>query len=214
MKNKNRFWIFFFVLIIFSNLIFFICEFNNDQNHNQKSEIEDTTEIIKNEQKHKITVVSCYFLLNKSKFNSKKYEKWLKNFFLSVTSPLALFTDGKSLSQELIEIRSARPYPTIFYTFDSHWNILNEIEKKRAKNYTFNYKYKQNNLDPEKRIHNADLYLLWNIKSYITNKIAQENPFNSSFFIYSDSGAWRDRVLYDWPNESFAIKIGQQLNDR
>jgi hypothetical protein len=208
MSNKKRLWFFFVFLMVLSSFIYF----PNDPNDNKNEEYFDIVET--NYQNFPITVVSCYFLLNKSKFNGEKYEKWLKNFFLSVSSPLVLFTDGKSLSQELLNLLSSKSYPTLFYYVDSHWDILSEIEKKRAKNYTFNYKYIQNNLDPEKSIHNADLYLLWNIKSYITNKIAQENPFNSTFFIYTDSGAWRDKPLYGWPDKSFAIKIGKQLNER
>lgn len=164
---------------------------------------------------HAVTVVSAYFLLQKSKFNGKKYENWIRTFFESVSVPLVLFTDGKSLSQELIRLRSSRTNPTIFYKYDSHWQILEEIGNKRGKNYSFNYKQNQNKLDPESSIHNQDLYLLWNVKSYITNKVAQENPFKSTLFIYTDSGAWRtSEPFYDWPNVSFVTKLGQQLEDR
>ena len=103
---------------------------------------------------------------------------------------------------------------TKLYIYSSHWAILKEIEQKRNKNYTLNYRYVQNKLDPEKRFHSSDLYVLWNIKSYITNKIAQENPFNSTMFIYTDSGAWRNEPLLNWPNE-FKIKdISKLIKDR
>ncbi len=56
----------------------------------------------------------------------------------------------------------------------------------------------------------TNIYSVWNTKSYIVNKIAEVNPFGSSVFIYSDSGAWRDRPLYNWPNSTLVRHI---IND-
>jgi hypothetical protein len=73
----------------------------------------------------------------------------------------------------------------------------------------------QNELDVEKRRHNSNLYAVWNLKSFICHKIAQENPFNSSFFIYTDAGAFRDIVLPGWPDQSFITNsIQKVLGDR
>ena len=137
---------------------------------------------------HEVTVVSTYFYINKSKHSHQEYKKWIENFLLSVSSPLIIFTDNKSLDKELLELRKALPV-TIYYV-NSHWDILNDIENKRNKKYIDSYKYIQNSLDPEKNIHSPDLYLIWNTKSYLMNLIAQENPHNSKIFIYTDSGAW------------------------
>jgi hypothetical protein len=161
--------------------------------------------------KYQTTVVSSYFKLNKSKHSNLNYKNWIQNFFLSVSAPLILFTDENSIDQDLLNLR--KHLPTRLYIYSSHWEILNEIELKRQKNYTSNYKNEQNKIDPEKQIHNADLYVLWNIKSYITNKIAQENPFNSDVFMYTDSGAWRDKPLLNWPNESFIKNVTNIIKD-
>jgi hypothetical protein len=125
---------------------------------------------------------------------------------------LILFTDNQSISKQLLNLR--KNLPTKLYIYSSHWEILKEIEQKRNKNYTLNYKYVQNKLDPEQPFHTSDLYVLWNIKSYITNKIARENPFNSTMFVYTDSGAWRDKPLLKWPNELFIKNISNLIQDK
>ena len=158
------------------------------------------------------TVISTYFKINRSKHRDSYYQKWIKNFLLSVKSPLILFTDNQSISKQLLDLR--KNFTTKLYIYPSHWAILREIEQKRNKNYTLNYKYVQNKLDPEQPFHTSDLYVLWNIKSYITNKIAQENPFNSSMFIYTDSGAWRNDLLQDWPNELFIKNLSNLIKNR
>jgi hypothetical protein len=158
------------------------------------------------------TVISTYFKINRSKHRDSYYQKWIQNFLLSVKSPLIIFTDNKSISKQLLNLR--KNLTTKLYIYSSHWAILKEIEQKRNKNYTLNYKYVQNKLDPEKRFHSSDLYVLWNIKSYITNKIAQENPFNSTMFIYTDSGAWRNEPLLNWPNEFKIKNLSKLIKDR
>jgi hypothetical protein len=158
------------------------------------------------------TVISHYFKINRGKHSDIEFQNWIRNFLMSVKSPLILFTDNKSISKDLLDLR--KNLTTKLYIYSSHWEILKEIEQKRKKNYTLNYKHIQNTLDPEKEIHNPDLYLLWNIKSYITNKIAQENPFDSKIFIYTDSGAWRHDSLIDWPNELFIKKVSNIIQDK
>lgn len=160
-------------------------------------------------QSNAATIVSCYFYSKNSKHQRYKYNKWLKNFFQSVSSPLVLFTDYKSIDHNLLKKRQNKI--TQLYIYNSKWDILKEIEFKRNKSYTFNYKFIQNNLDPEKHIHNPDLYLIWNIKSYITNKIAQRNPFKSSMFIYTDCGAWRKKPILNWPNVSFIRHLSNDI---
>jgi hypothetical protein len=196
--------IFIFVLLIFIIDILYI-------QYKSKKRVE--FEILLNKiYSNQTTVISTYFKINKSKHNDLEYQKWIKNFLLSVKSPLVIFTDNQSISKQLLNLR--KNLPTKLYIYSSHWAILKEIEQKRNKNYTLNYKYVQNKLDPEQPFHSSDLYVLWNIKSYITNKIAQENPFNSTMFIYTDSGAWRDRPLLKWPNELFIKNVSNLIQNK
>jgi hypothetical protein len=73
-----------------------------------------------------------------------------------------------------------------------------------------NYKNLQHSLDKEKSIHNPDLYAIWNLKSFI----AKINPYNSTFFIYTDAGAWRIKKFKSWPNINFVVEIRKILNDK
>ena len=198
------------IIIFIFVLLIFIIDFLYIQ-YKSKKQVE--YEILLNKIYSKqTTVISTYFKINKSKHNDLKYQKWIRNFLLSVKSPLILFTDNQSISKQLLNLR--KNLPTKLYIYSSHWEILKEIEQKRNKNYTLNYKYVQNKLDPEQPFHTSDLYVLWNIKSYITNKIAQENPFNSTIFIYTDSGAWRNEPLLNWPNEFKIKNISKLIKDR
>ena len=91
---------------------------------------------------------------------------------------------------------------------------MTEFEKKRKKNYTNEYKEKQPLLDREKNLHSAELYAVWNLKTYILSQVAKVNPFKSEFFIYTDSGAWRGSQFNNWPDESFIPKVRDKIQDR
>jgi len=190
-----------FLFLFLLTLIYFIYFKLNKFNKLKHIKHIKHTNIFPQIKKYQTTVVSSYFKLNYSKHDYLQYKEWIGNFFSSVSAPLILFTDENSVDKELLSLR--QHLPTKLYIYSSHWEILKEIELKRIKNYVFNYKNIQNKIDPEKRIHNADLYVLWNMKSYITNKVARDNPFNSDVFIYTDSGAWREKTFYNWPNELF-----------
>ena len=211
--NIKHFILFIIFLILIFVFKFKLCKITkiNEQVYSSKnSESSFKIKIYgKDINSNDVTTISSYFLLKKSKHNEKKYNKWIENFFLSVSSPLVLFTDNKSIDYNLLKLRQNQT--TLLYIYESHWDILKEIELKRNKKYTFKYLNEQHKLDPEKNIHNPNLYLIWNMKSYITNKIAQSNPFKSSVFIYTDSGAWRDKPLLNWPNITFTKQISNDI---
>ena len=91
---------------------------------------------------------------------------------------------------------------------------MSKLEIERNKNYTFHYKFNQHALDPEKHIHNPNLYAIWNLKFYLLNISATLNFYNSSFFIYTDSGSWRDGVFSNWPDIEVVKKVHKKLGDR
>lgn len=163
-------------------------------------------------QQHNVTIITSYFILKKSKHRKREYKKWLKNLFQSVTAPLVIFTDKKSIDIELLKMREQ--YSTTLYLFDTHWNILKLIETKRNKSYLNDYKLKQKLLDPEKDQHIPDLYVIWNMKSFITSMAAKHNHYNSSVFMYSDAGAWRHGIIPEWPNQTFVLEIAQLIKNK
>jgi hypothetical protein len=106
-------------------------------------------------------------------------------------------------------------FTTKFYIVKDSWSILGAIEAERNKNYTHNYQTIQNSLDPEQYIHNQDLYSVWNSKPYILYRIAKLNPFNSTFFLFTDSGAFRERYFDNWPDTEFISQnLAPKLNNR
>jgi hypothetical protein len=156
------------------------------------------------------TIISIYFQLNKSKHSIDEYVTWNKNALSSIQSPIVLFTDQKS-KQELSKIRSEN---ITFIVYENVWELMKELEKKRDMKYIEKYLNDQWQKDPEKGIHNPNLYAVWNLKAYICSKVAEENPFKSSFFIYSDLGAWRRGIIENWPDNNFIRILSEKLNDR
>ena len=91
---------------------------------------------------------------------------------------------------------------------------MSEFERVRKKDYVKAYREHQWELDGEKSIHSPELYAVWNLKTYLLTKTAHRNPFKSEFFIYTDSGAWRDKQFSNWPDQSIVQKVANKLGDR
>lgn len=158
-----------------------------------------------------VTVVSMYFTLNKSKHSQNDYENWIKSFMVSVDSPKVIICDIKS--QKLLQ-RYHGTSKVVYYVYENIWHIMRLLEKYRGMKYIDNYFTKQQRLDRESRIHNPDLYAIWNLKSFILKFVSDDNPFGSSYFIYTDVGAWRQGIIDNWPDEDFIKKLMEVQKDR
>jgi len=53
------------------------------------------------------------------------------------------------------------------------------------------FETRQRDLDPEKYIHNAELYGIWTAKSWMIERAAIEDLFQSEYFFWVDAGSWR-----------------------
>ena len=158
------------------------------------------------------TVIALYIELNKSKHSVDAYDNWMRNFAVSVGSPLAIVINRKAYLK-LAKLRVGGT--TKYYVVEDIWAILKQVEIERNKSYIQDYLKRQHDLDPEKGIHNPHLYAVWNLKAYCAYKISQENPFNSKFFIYTDTGAFRERFVANWPDTDFIENsLLAKLNDR
>jgi hypothetical protein len=146
------------------------------------------------------TVASIYIELNKSKHSTGEYDSWVGDMSKSVSAaPLALITDYKSY----LKISKMRMnYTTKYYIIHDIWTVLRELGSERNKSYLNNYLNYQNSVDPEAHIHVPELYAIWNLKIYFLEKISNENPFNSNFFIYTDAGAFRSGSFLHWPDQN------------
>ena len=137
------------------------------------------------------TIVSIFYQLRSSKHKNDEYEKWIRTFMQSVAAPLAMIVDSCSI-EALRKIRGNRT--TTFYVINDLWKVLSYFERERDESYVDNYLRKQHRMDPEKMYHNPHLYVIWNLKPFFMKKISILNPYNSSFFIYTDAGAWRENL--------------------
>jgi hypothetical protein len=181
---------------------------------NQCEIIELYSKTFNKQVKYQTTVVSVYFSFKKSKHSKGEYDIWNRNMLLSIDAPLAIFTDHKS-KDFIIEARSAnRSFTTILFIYNDIWHLMSELELKRNRPYRYNYIYHQKNKDPEGKIHNPELYAVWNLKAFMLAKIANLNKFKSEFFIYTDMGSWRSGVLPHWPDEQFIRLLVDLLSDR
>lgn len=102
----------------------------------------------------------------------------------------------------------------MIFVSKSIWNLMHDLEVERQKKYIDVYKKSQLPLDPEKNIHSPELYAVWNLKHFLVAKVTRLNPYNSNFFIYTDSGAWRQRVLANWPDQKFVRNLKRNLGNR
>jgi hypothetical protein len=160
------------------------------------------------------TIVSIYYQLEKSKHSHLGYDTWITNMLKSVeNAPLVMFTDRKS-ADFIIKRRKNKLQRTRIIIHETVFDVLKELGEKRGINYVENYLDVQNNLDPERIIHNPFLYAVWNLKSYFVQKVIEANPFQSKFFIYTDAGAWRSNVIPNWPDNQFIEKLDQNLTNR
>lgn len=143
-----------------------------------------------------ITIVSCFYLLENSKHENINYVFWLINFF-KIETPKIIYTDKKTFDKLFFKIK-----PITHLKF-----IICEIEDFKTHKLLVNQDWnKQHDKDPEKKIHNINLYKIWNEKTEFLNKSIKNNYFNSEYFFWCDAGIFRDENLQqkyrNWPNLS------------
>lgn len=102
----------------------------------------------------------------------------------------------------------------MIFVAKSIWSLMRDLEVERNKKYIDAYKLKQQALDPERSIHSPELYAIWNLKHFLVDKVTRLNPYNSNFFIYTDSGAWREHVFANWPDQKLVRNLKRKLGNR
>lgn len=139
-----------------------------------------------------VTIVTAYFPLQaRSKHTEEEYRVWYSRF-LRISSPVVIYTTNRTYPI-LKELRG--DLPVLFKVLEDVWQLpFGEFRE--------DYSGFQASIDPEKRIHFPELYAIWNSKTALVKQVADENPFLSDYFIWSDIGAFRDpRVsqIGPWP---------------
>jgi hypothetical protein len=148
-----------------------------------------------------ITIVSSYYKLKYSKHNSKDYLQWMKNFFM-IKTPKIIFTNLETYNIYFRNNSDVNRDDVFFYLLE--WNQF-----KSWKYIDFFKKHLI--LDPERKLHNVNLYLLWNEKSSFLEKSIKLNKYQSSYYVYCDIGCFRINSLMkyyiNWPNINVLNKL-------
>ena len=140
-----------------------------------------------------ITVVSCFYHIDKSKFDISKYVYWMINFFKIKTNKI-IFTDQKTFDYLFKQIK-----------VDNLEFVIYDIEDfKVSQDYNLEQWWKHYIMDPEQSYHSIELYKIWNEKSNFIKKAIELDKFNSSYFYYCDIGCFRDNKVMNkyinWPS--------------
>ena len=160
-----------------------------------------------------VTIVTMLIKIPKSKHSNEDYNKWSSKMIDSIGVPFVAYID-EYWSESFIKLCRERKLNGIVYIIKNIWQILNDLEMERNRNYIESYKTKQMKKDREKRIHSPELYAIWNLKAFIVNTTTNSNPYRSNFFIYTDCGAWRNKVFPNWPDVKLIANLIPKLNDR
>jgi hypothetical protein len=144
------------------------------------------------------TIVTCYFEIT-SKHTINKYTQWMDNMLSNIETPMVIYCDLKS-KEKITRFRNKYLNNTVIHTTDFDQFYTKKWETQ------FNQHW---NIDPEKDIHNPKLYMIWAEKSNFLKITAEENPFNSQYFMWCDIGCFRNRYglkdipldkIRNWPN--------------
>jgi hypothetical protein len=131
---------------------------------------------------NRCTIITCYYKFP-SKHRYESYDQWMSNFLTTVETPMVIYTDDQSI-QKITQLCEWRKNNTI---------IVNKplLSTFCAQQQYLDYWNKDWQRDPEKRIHNPNLYIIWNEKSNFVKEAIQQNYFKTDYFCWCDIGCFR-----------------------
>ena len=133
-----------------------------------------------------VSLVSCYYKLNKSKHSLQEYDSWIKNFLLNIQTNIIIFVgkNEKEYIKNIIGLNKKSKYLLIEKEIEDF-----EILKKYSNDF-WNWK---ESIDPNKTCgRGQDCYKIWNSKFNFLKEAISLNPFNSDKFIWNDIGNIRN----------------------
>ena len=138
-----------------------------------------------------VSLVSCYYKLNKSKHSLQEYDSWIKNFLLNIQTNIIIFVgkNEKEYIKNIIGLNKKSKY----LLFEKEIEDF-EIVKKNSNDFWNS----QESIDPDKTCgRGQDCYKIWNSKFNFLKEAISLNPFNSDKFIWNDIGNVRDlNIVY------------------
>ena len=128
------------------------------------------------------TVVTAFYPLKKSKHDLGKYRAWIQNF-CKIPCAMTIFTT-EIYALEIYQWRRELLNKTkvIVRPFDSFAMTCPAM---------MSFWQKQIELDPEKHIHNPELYAVWALKQEFVRICVAANTFQSKWFVWCDMGIQR-----------------------
>lgn len=135
------------------------------------------------------TVVTAFYPLNKSKHDIGKYRAWIQNF-CKIPCTMVIFTT-ETYALEIYQWRREFLNKTkvIVRPFDSFAMTCPPMMA---------FWEKQLIIDPEKHLHNPELYAIWALKQEFVRIAVSANTFQSKWFIWCDMGIQRYKALQDF----------------
>ncbi|CAF1348345.1 unnamed protein product [Adineta steineri] len=188
-------WFSFLNIVIGIGLVLFIDQPNLFQFSIRRSNY-TRYPLLKNNEQYSTTVVIAYFPLSKSKHSKAQYQSWLENLLGFCQSPIIIYTsiEYQPILQGLRRNNSLRTH------FIVEYNSPLEMPPIKRLVPIFEQQYPS---DPERAYHSVELYAVWCAKSFILNRSAELNPFQTKYFLYIDAGAFRSSKyrFQSWPYE-------------
>ena len=135
------------------------------------------------------TIVTAFYPLKKSKYDLGKYRAWIQNF-CKIPSAMVIFTT-ESYALEMYQWRKEFLDKTVIMVrpFDSFAMTCPAMMTFWEKQYT---------IDPNKHIHNPELYAVWAMKQELVRIVLNDNKFKSKWFVWCDIGIQRYSALQDF----------------
>jgi hypothetical protein len=170
-----------------------------------------------------MVAVTAYFPFDKSKHSKSEYNMWIKAFFDTVHTETFIFCP-KMTAPHLINILQSSKnsfksqYSIIdfdnstlineavqsgsMFVFITEYSHPKEFECMKQNYHAFNTW--QHRIDPERRIHNGDLYTIWSSKPWMIKRIASLGSFtDQTHFFWIDIGSRRTNFDFgQWPDRN------------
>lgn len=127
------------------------------------------------------TLVTSYYKI-KSKFSHETYLSWIKNF-IQLKAKIIIYT-----SNDLLVL-----FNSIINDNTNIKIITIPFEDLYMQKYKIHW-IKHHDVDPEKKIHTPDLYMIWSQKIIFLQNASEENYYNTEYFFWCDIGAFRGSV--------------------
>lgn len=149
--------------------------------------------IMSNErQYYDATFVTCFYEF-KSKHSVDEYRKWMKDTLVAIRSPIIVFTESK-WEPYILECRKGLPTHVIIRPLSmlhSYATFQRHGEQQRQ-------------LDPERDIHNLNLYVVWNEKMKFMQEAYSMDLYQTQWYVWCDIGYFRspESNMRSWPTSS------------